>query len=124
MIVDRDLTSQINFRRFLEERGYFVKTLGDAFNVLDLLIQEPADIVFLDSRTEGVREKRLFAQIKKECPQTHVIVVISDRGDDIIREAMEYGAYGCVHKPFDTEELLLMIHHLLPKQTKRYGLHK
>jgi DNA-binding NtrC family response regulator len=97
----------------LVKRGYNVASIEDGYQLSRFLKTKAFDIIFLDNETGGIREKGLLVKIKTQCPQCHIIVIASKKGDGFIREAMEAGAYGCINKPFNPDEVLTMVRHII-----------
>ena len=113
MIVDQDPNDLEFLKTLLEKRGYMVTALEDGYQIGNVLKSNNFDIVFLDSYAGGVRDKGLFAKIKRECPHSYIILITSKRGNGFIKEAMDAGVYGCIDKPFNPDEVLTMVHHLI-----------
>jgi DNA-binding NtrC family response regulator len=116
LIVDQNPNYSDILRALLEKRGYVVTVLDDGHQVGTVFDSAIYDIIFLDSETGGVRNKGLIAEIRKECPHSYIILIVSKRGNGLIKEAMDAGAYGCIDKPFNPDEVLTMVHQLLPTQ--------
>jgi len=114
LIVDQNPNYREILRALLEKRGYAVTALEDGHQIGTVFDSVTFDIIFLDSETGGVRDKGLFAEIRKECPHSYIILIVSKRGNGLIKEAMDAGAYGCINKPFNPDEILTMVHQLLP----------
>jgi len=114
LLVDQDYSQREFLRNLLEERGYRVVLLEDGYQIGDVLKDESFGIIFLDSKTRGIRDKSIFAQIKRSCPDCRIILISSKRGDGFTKEAMEFGAFGCVDKPFKEKEVLGMVHLISP----------
>jgi DNA-binding NtrC family response regulator len=114
LIVDQNPNYREILRALLEKSGYMVTALEDGHQVGSLFNDITFDIIFLDSETGGVRDKVLFAEIRKECPHSFIILITSKRGNGLIKEAMDAGAYGCIDKPFNPDEVLTMVHQLSP----------
>ena len=119
LIVDQNRNYREILRALLEKRGYVVTVFEDGHQVGTVFDDIAFDIIFLDSETGGVRDKGLFAKIKKESPDTHIILITSKRGNGLIKEAMDAGAYGCIYKPFNPDEVLTMVNHLIPCSKSR-----
>jgi DNA-binding NtrC family response regulator len=115
LIVDQDPNYLEILASLLEKRGYMVTALEYGYQIDSVLNSKPFDIIFLDSETGGIRDKALFDKIKKECPHCYIILITSKRGDGFIKEAMDTGAYGCIYKPFNPDDVLTMVHHLVPR---------
>ena len=116
LTVDQNPNYREILKSLLEKRGYMVTALEGGYQIANRLKKKTFDIIFFDSETGGVREKGLFAKIKKESPDTHIILITSRRGDTLIKEAMDAGAYGCIDKPFNPDEVLTMVNHVIPSQ--------
>jgi len=112
--VDQNPNYREILRALLEKSGYMVTVLEDGHQVDTVFDNATFDIIFLDSETGGIREKGLFAEIRKKRPHLYIILITSKRGNGLIKEAMDAGAYGCIDKPFNPDEVLTMVHQLLP----------
>ena len=113
LIVDQNPNYREILESLLEKRGYDVTSIEDGYQLSRFLKEKDYDIIFLDKQTGGIRDKALFVKIKKQCPQCHIILIASKKGDGFIREAMEAGAYGCINKPFNPDEVLTMVRHII-----------
>ena len=116
LIVDQDPNYREILRTLLEKRGDMVTTLEQGYQIANVVKRKTFDNIFLDSQTGGTRDSGLFAKVRKECPGCNIILMTSKRGDEFIREAMGAGAYGCINKPFNPEEVLTMVHHIIPSK--------
>lgn len=116
LIVDQNPNYRDILRTLLEKRGFTVTAVEEGYKVIDAVERRGFDIIFLDSETGGTRDKGLFAKIRKGCPACNIILISSKRGDDFIKEAMDAGAYGCISKPFNPDEVLTMVRHIMPSQ--------
>lgn len=112
LIIDQDPNYREILSVLMGNRGYDVTVLESGYEVIDMLGRGAFDIVFLDTETGGIKGKDLVSQIRKECPNCFVILISSKRGDDFVKYAMENGAYGCVSKPFNPDEVLVMVNHI------------
>ena len=121
LIVDQNPNYREILRALLDKRGYVVTVLDDGHQIGTVLGSATFDIIFLDSETGGVRDKVLFTEIRNECPHSYIILITSKRGNGLIKEAMDAGAYGCIDKPFNPDEVLTMVHQLLPIRKSRKG---
>ena len=111
LIVDHDLANRGYLRECLEREGHHVTTLSNGSNVTDFLAEGQANIFILNIDTPGVREKDLLFQIKKKGP-SRVLLVVSERGDPFLKEAIDLGVYGFIYKPFNLKEVCTLVHHL------------
>lgn len=114
-IVDHDLASRGYLRECLEREGHQVVILENGFFVKPYLSQEDFDIFILNIDTPGVRERELLLNINKSHRKSHrsrVLLIVSERGDAFLKEAIDLGVYGFIYKPFNLEEVCTMVNHL------------
>ncbi len=91
----------------LEGGGYQVSVAEDAGSVKKAFTQPQPDIVVLDLKLPDVNGLDLLPQIKKEWPETQVIVLTGNATYDAAVEATKRGAFHFLNKPFDRETLLV-----------------
>ena len=102
----RDLISQILF-----EEGHTVKLAHNSTTAIDYINREEPDLIVLDiwlkdSEMDGIEILKSVKQNNPLCP----VVVISGHGNiEIAVAAVKQGAYDFIEKPFNTDQLLLVI---------------
>ena len=111
LIVDHDLANRGYLKECLEKEGHQVITLSDVARVVDFLSEGQGTVFILNVDTPGVREKYVLDQIKKSGPSC-VLLVVSERGDPFLKEAIDLGVYGFIYKPFNLKEVCTLVHHL------------
>ena len=110
-IIDHDLANRGFLRECLEREGHHVVTLDNALEVKTYLREGSFDVFILNIDTPGVREKDLLLEIKK-ANQPRILLIVSERGDAFLKEAIHLGVYGFIYKPFDLKEVCTMVSHL------------
>jgi len=113
LIVDQNPNYREILKALLDKRGYMVTALEDGYQIGNVLASKTFDIIFLDSQTGGIRDEGLFVKIRKKSPGSHIILITPKKGDDFIKKAMDAGAYGCIAKPFNPDEVLTMVRHII-----------
>jgi DNA-binding NtrC family response regulator len=111
-IVDHDLASRGYLRECLEREGHFLTILDNGFQIKSHLSQEIFDVVILNVDSPGVREKNLLIEIKK-AQQPRILLIVSEKGDAFLKEAIDLGVYGFINRPFNREEICTMVTHLV-----------
>jgi DNA-binding response OmpR family regulator len=76
------------------------------------LLEEDFDIFILNIDTPGIKNKNLILEIKN-FHHSRVLLIVSERGDAFLKEAIDLGVYGFIHKPFNHEEICTMVTHLV-----------
>ena len=112
LIVDHDLANRGFLRECLEKEGHHVTTITNGLEATPLLANGTMNVLILNVDTPGVREKDFLLQIKKS-GRSRVLLVISDSGDPFLRDAIDLGVYGFIHKPFNLREICTLVHHLI-----------
>jgi DNA-binding NtrC family response regulator len=111
-IVDHDLASRGYLRECLEREGHFLTILDDGFQIRSHLSKDIFDVVILNLDSPGVREKNLFIEIKK-VQRPRILLIVSERGDAFLKEAIDLGVYGFINRPFNRDEICTMVTHLV-----------
>jgi len=111
-IVDHDLANRGYLRECLEKEGPAVVILGNGLQVKSFLTAESFNVFILNIETPGVREKNLLSEIKKS-HRPRMLLIVSERGDPFLKEAIDLGVYGFIYKPFNPEEVCTMVKHLI-----------
>jgi two-component system response regulator CssR len=111
LIVDHDLADGGYLRECLEKEGHHVTALSNGAGLVDFLSEGQPAVFILDIDTPGVRERYLLHQIRKS-GSSRVLLVVSQRGDPFLKEAIDLGVYGFIYKPFNLKEVCTLVHHL------------
>src|SRR4030043_1601392 len=110
-IVDHDLASRGYLRECLEREGHQVITLDSGYQIKPCLSKEYLNILILNIDSPGVKEKGLLFEIQKSC-RPRILLIVSEREDPFLKEAIDAGVYGFIHKPFNLKEAGKIIDHL------------
>jgi DNA-binding NtrC family response regulator len=106
LVVDDDAS----FRRVLEyqlkEAGYSVACAADGKKALDLFSENPFHAVLTDLDMPELSGNELLRQIKRQSPDTPVIVITAFATIDSAVDAMKAGAFHYLTKPLNRDALL------------------
>ncbi len=95
-------------------RGTYDVTEAESGAVLKQIFSEmQPDVVLLDIKLPDADGLDLLPQIKKQWPETEVIVLTGNATFDAAVEATKRGAYHFLNKPFDTQGLLVTVERAL-----------
>jgi DNA-binding NtrC family response regulator len=67
------------------------------------------DLVITDLRLPGASGLDVLREAKRQRPESEVLLVTALASAEDLREAARLGAFGCVEKPFDPDELTSLI---------------
>ena len=108
LIVDDELLIRWSLASRLKDEGY--RTL-EAATAAEALSQhrEGVDLVLLDIGLPDASGLSVLRQIKEADPDTLVIMLTGDTGVQTAVEAMKAGAAHYANKPFDLDEVVLLV---------------
>ena len=117
MVVDDELIVRESLKGWLEKFGYGVDTAEDAQNALEKLEKESYDVLLVDIKMPGMDGVELLKKVKEDLPDVIVVMITAHGSIESAIEAMKAGASDYLMKPFDPENLELLIEKLA--QTKK-----
>jgi len=113
LIVDDEPLIRWSLAETLADRGHQVVETGNAIGAR-AAIAEGFDVVLLDYRLPDSDDLSLLASIRRLVPGTPVILMTAHGGSDVVRGALDLGAYQVIGKPFDMSkvaDLVTQAHH-------------
>ena len=115
LVVD-DEASLIEFLTLLfEEEGHKVSTASSVEEARIKLGQETFDLVLCDILMPDGNGLDLLREVKQEDRRTSVIMMTAYTSTKSAIDAMKLGAYDYVSKPFEVEELKILVQKALEK---------
>jgi two-component system response regulator (stage 0 sporulation protein F) len=113
LIVD----DQHGVRRLLYEafndEGYKVKLAAGGLEAIKMIFQEMPDMVLLDFKMPGMSGLETLAELKKVSPDLPVLLMTAYGDLDVIEQAKKLGIKHHITKPFDINEVRLIVKGLL-----------
>jgi DNA-binding response OmpR family regulator len=94
---------------FLEQKGYSVTTTNNGDEALDLLKEEPFDIVFLDENMPGMSGIETLAEIKVLQPHLPVVMITKSEEETIMEDAIGSRIADYLIKPVKPNQILLSL---------------
>jgi PAS domain S-box-containing protein len=109
LVVDDEKIVCKGCEKILSEAGYGVKTTLSANNALEMLKEEPFDIVISDLKMPELSGTDLLMIIKRDYPDITVIVITGYSTVETAVEAMKLGAFDYLPKPFTSDQVTVVI---------------
>ena len=100
----------------LKRAGYAVTTATDGEEAIELLNKEIYDLVITDLKMPKVDGMEVLRAVKSTSPETVVLIITAFASADSAVEAMKQGAYDYLTKPFQVDEVQLIIRNALEKR--------
>jgi len=115
LVVDDEQSIQEFLRLLLEEGGFRVTTAGSVEDGRNQFLQDSFDLVLCDIIMPDGNGLDLLQEIKQQDARTSVIMMTAYTSTKTAIEAMKRGAYDYISKPFDVEELKVVVQKALEK---------
>ena len=109
LVVDDEKLKRMTLRDDLRESNYDAIAVESPLIGLQLLQQEPFDVLVTDLRMPQMHGIEFLKRVKKEHPHITVIVMTAYASVETAVEALRFGAYNYIKKPFSSDELILML---------------
>lgn len=109
LVVDNEESLRKSLAEVLKLEGYDIVTAGDGYSAIDMVKNDYFDIALIDIKMPGINGVEAFEKIKKISPSTIVVMMTAYTVEDLVAQATNEGAYACIYKPFDVEEIVKLI---------------
>ena len=121
LIVDDEVGVRESLKMILK-KDYEVFLAKDAEEAFSQIKAQFPDVILLDIILPGLDGLRVLERIKQNDPDSIVIMITATNTAKTAVEAMKLGAYHYVTKPFDNEELRLIISRSLSEKALKQEL--
>jgi len=105
LVVDDNEEFCQNLADIMEMKGHRVATAQDGFKAIDLVKRDSFDLVLMDVKMPVMNGLETFKKIKEIAPRLPVVMVTAYQVEELIRDALRAGAFGCLNKPLDFHKL-------------------
>jgi DNA-binding NtrC family response regulator len=135
LVVDDEHLIRWSLEQNLKKQGYEVMTAGSGEDALKIVREDPPDLMLLDIQLPGMNGLEVLEKIKDMEEEIIVIMVTALGVLETAVKAMRMGAYDYLNKPFNLDELGIVIRkaletgelkrevaHLRSEQSRRYGI--
>jgi two-component system nitrogen regulation response regulator NtrX len=117
LVIDDEQPILQIMEEILKDEKYRVFTAADGVEGLELLKTEPVDLVFLDVWMPRMGGLEVLEHIKKDFPETAVIIISGHANVDMAVKAIKLGAFDFIEKPLDIDRLLTLARNALQLAT-------
>lgn len=109
MVVDDEHLIRWSLEQNLKKQGYEVCTAGTGEDALRLAREEQPDLVLLDYHLPGINGLEVLQRLKELDDDILVIMVTAQGGLETAVNTMRHGAYDYINKPFNLDEMAIVI---------------
>ena len=98
---------------FLTNKGYEIETINNGYDALEILEENPFDLVFLDENMPGISGIETLSRIKSDYPNIPVIMITKNEEEHIMEEAIGSKIADYLIKPLNPNQILISIKKIL-----------
>ncbi len=111
--VDDEMESLEAHRRFLEQKGYALKTFTNGYDALEFIVTNPPDLVLLDESMPGMSGLETLSGIKALYPRLPIVLVTKNETETLMDEAIGSQISDYIIKPVSPSQILLVLKKIL-----------
>jgi len=119
LVVDDELIVRESLGGWLERDGHTVDKAASGEESLEKFEKTRYDIILLDMKMEGMSGLEVLKRVKEIDPDVSVVMITAYGSIPSAIEAMKSGAYEYLLKPFDPDELMVLIEKIRKHQAER-----
>ncbi|MDQ6788965.1 MAG: sigma-54 dependent transcriptional regulator [Acidobacteriota bacterium] len=116
LIVDDEQSYRQLLSLVFEGEGYLIRTAMNGREALEMLQAEPAQVIITDVKMPDMDGIELLRATREFLPDVGVVLMTAFATVDTAREAFKLGADDFIQKPFDVEELKIIVKKAFEKQ--------
>ena len=120
LVVDDEETIREVVRRYLEKEGFLVQEAADGYETLDLIKDDPPDLIILDLMLPGIDGLSLTQHIRHDRQIPIIMLTAKSEPSDRIR-GLDLGADDYVTKPFSPQEIVSRVRAVLRRANPEQG---
>ncbi|MBT1075368.1 sigma-54-dependent transcriptional regulator [Geobacter grbiciae] len=109
LVVDDEHLIRWSLEQNLKKQGYEVVSAGNGEDALRLARDEQPDLVLLDIQLPGISGLDVLEKIKEHDEEIIVIMVTAHGALETAVHAMRLGAFDYINKPFNLDEMAIVI---------------
>ena len=119
-LIDDDASIRKAISRILNEQGYLVEEYTNGESFLGNLRERSPAVILLDMEMPGINGIEIQNRLILRGIKTPIIFVSGHSHQQQIVDSMKYGAMDFIFKPFQLDDLLLVISKAIQKDEKNY----
>ncbi|HTP67000.1 MAG TPA: sigma-54 dependent transcriptional regulator [Geobacteraceae bacterium] len=119
LVVDDEQLIRWSIEQNLKKQGYEVLTAANGEDALKLAREEQPELMLLDIQMPGISGMEVLEKVKEFDDDIVVIMVTAHGGLETAVSAMRLGAYDYINKPFNFDEMAIVIRKALETSSLR-----
>ena len=119
LIIDDDSQVRYSLKRVLGSHRFAVVEAGSGEEGVEVASREQPDVIFLDHRMEGMSGLEALQHLKGASDRFLVVMMTAFGTTKTAIEAMKFGAFDYIVKPFDVQQVLQLVNAALEAKADR-----
>ena len=116
LVVDDEKSMREILQIFLKNEGYSVSVANDGESAIEAVKKDIFNLVITDMKMPKASGLDLLKRVKKISSDTVVVIITAFGTTESAVEAMKLGAYDYIQKPFQMDDIRLVVKNALEKQ--------
>jgi two-component system nitrogen regulation response regulator GlnG len=116
LVIDDDAEVRYSLQRVLSARDYQVSCAANGNEGIEMAEKEMPTVIFLDNRMDGMSGLETLQHLRNLNPHVMVILMTAYSTTQTAIEAMKFGAFDYIVKPFDTKRILSLTENAIKAQ--------
>ncbi|MDZ7263937.1 MAG: sigma-54 dependent transcriptional regulator [candidate division KSB1 bacterium] len=116
VIVDDDHAIRLSLSQLLDKEGHTCHVVENGTQALATLKSGRFDLALVDLKMPGIDGLDLLKEIRQRSPKTDVVIITGYATVETAVEAMKFGAYDYLQKPFSVDTIRQVLHKILEKR--------
>jgi len=108
LVIDDDSEIRYSLKRVLSTRGYDVQLAGSGEEGVEVASRIQPAVIFSDNRMQGISGIEALQHIRNSAPNSMVIIMTAYGTTQTAIEAMKFGAFDYIVKPFELKKVLAL----------------
>jgi len=121
LVIDDELAPRESIRMVLKDH-YAVSTASGALEGINMIDANPVDLIVMDIKMPKMDGITALQEIKKKHSDTEVILLTAYASLETARDAIRFGAFDYLIKPFDKDDVLAVVKKGLARRKTNTGL--
>ncbi|OYD17078.1 hypothetical protein CH333_01970 [candidate division WOR-3 bacterium JGI_Cruoil_03_44_89] len=109
LVVDDDPGMRETMLDILDAVGYDAAAAEDGYRAIEMIREKAYDFALMDIKMPKINGVETFKEVKEIRPSTRVVMMTGYSVEDLVKEALEEGAYGIIYKPLDIQKIVDLI---------------
>ena len=117
LVVDDDEAIRISLKQVLVKEGHITTVAENGLLALEQLKRNHFDLALVDLKMPGIDGMSLLKEIRNHDPSTDVVIITGFATVETAVEAIKYGAYDYIQKPFSIETIRQVLNKIAEKRS-------